>query len=225
MFRSIFQFFVNNSSKLHTEVVFYSSFSLIIAGLLAAFIFGYVTWETSDSLFQDTDLMTASEAHVVYVKRALCISIFFLTLFAIGYAYTNTFDSISTSAPISAISVQPLSVANPMLDLYEKNLRLTTVFLQQNLDLAAEYINSKNYLASLFEDFFGKTRIGKIPSLDDDIKAYLVRTLVRLYKDPEHAEALKAGAQAYSDYKSGVAPKPTSILPFLQSLLVSVLKL
>ena len=53
------QLFSQNYIKFQThEVIFYSSFTLIIAGLAVAFFFGYVTWETSDSIVQNTDLLT-----------------------------------------------------------------------------------------------------------------------------------------------------------------------
>lgn len=223
--RNLLQLFINNYNKLHTEVVLCSSFTLIMAGLLAAFIFGYVTWETCDSLFQDTELLTASEAQVIYIKRAVCISIFLLTLFAIGYAYTNTFDPISTSVPISPATAQSLITPDSFLDSCAKNLRINPTLLEQTIKSATSNVASKEQLVYLFDIFYGNTQIGKMTSLNNEAKAYLVRILLRLYMDPQHLEIVRAGAEVYIDYKNGLGPKPATALPFLQYLVIATLKL
>lgn len=228
----ILQLFTQNYAKYQThEVIFYSSFTLIIAGLVVAFFFGYVTWETSDSIVQNTDLLTPSEVQTVYVKRAVfAVSLIFI-ISAFVYSYSNSFDPVSVSSAVSSIPpstvqsiLQPV-VATDITGLFADKLGLPSQLVCKNLAAAAVVKNDPDQLAKFFYVFYGNVHLGGVDfsKFSPTMRAYFVHALIRLYEDPDgYIDIIKAGAEIHKEFLAG-GQKPPTNQPYVLYLIGRIL--
>ena len=226
------QLFSQNYIKFQThEVIFYSSFTLIIAGLAVAFFFGYVTWETSDSIVQNTDLLTPPEVQTVYVKRAVFVVSFIFIISAFVYAYSNSFDPVSTSEAVSSIPpsavqsiIQPV-VTTDITNLFADKLGLPSQLVCKNLAAANVVKGDPDQLAKFFYVFYGNVHLGGVDfsKFNPNMRAYFVHALIRLYEDPDgYIDIIKAGVEIHKEYLAG-GPKPSSIQPYILYLIGRIL--
>ena len=192
-------FFTQLFSKVHPEIVLASSLTVVMATLLLGVLFGYVSWETSDSLFQDTSLINESQVQTVYIKR----SVFFVSMvFAVGaflVAYNSTLPGVDVSV---VVSPQPLVVYSSVLQSIAGGLSLSNDTFFNIVNPLVGHVTSKDVSIFLphFDALFSNIKNPEVDltGISSDIKAFFVRTLVRIYTDSDFfKDIVLPGAELY----------------------------
>lgn len=193
------KFFTYFFNKVHPEIVLASSLTVVMATLFLGVLFGYVSWETSDSLFQDTSLINESEIQTVYFKR----TVFFVSIVCAFAAFIVAYNSTLPGVDVGVVvSPQPVIAYSSALQNIAASIGLPNDTVFNIINPLVEHINSKDVTLFFphFEVLFSNI---KNPSVDltgisPDIKAFFVRTLVRIYVDGDFfKDIVLPGAELY----------------------------
>ena len=126
---------------------------------------------------------------------------------------------IQQSAPVfSTVSTQLASTLTP--EVIAIKLGITKEAYYENLGQALKNHDNFKNLSSLFDVFYGNSSNAKfnraVPYMSPELRANLVRALLRIAKHPEETESILTNAKIYSDYllSKYTLPKPDSMCAF-----------
>lgn len=215
-------FFTQLFSKVHPEIVLASSLTVVMATLLLGVFFGYVSWETSDSLFQDTSLINESEVQTVYIKR----SVFFISMVCVVGAFLVAYNSALPGVDGTVlVSPQPVVVYSSVLQNISIGLGLSNDTVFNIVNPLVEHLSSKD--ASIFLPHFDalfsniKNSAVDLTGISPDIKAFFVRALVRIYADSDFfKDVVLPGAEVYTEAPSFYNKRG---LPFIYYIIAIIL--
>jgi hypothetical protein len=134
---------------------------------------------------------------------------------------------IQQSAPVfSTVSTQLASTLTP--EVIAIKLGITKEAYYENLGQALKNHDNFTNLSSLFDVFFGNSSNAKfnraVPYMSPELRANLVRALLRIAKHPEETESILTNAKIYSDYllSKYTLPKPDSMCAFYYYLALAL---
>jgi hypothetical protein len=249
----VFVLFKNYFIPKKQKSVLSNSLVIISSFLLVGILSGYVTYKTSDSMQVNLEDLPPEEVVSVNVRRAVCVSAFVVCLVSFGYAFVSMYDysiasEVSQSAPViqqsapviqqsapviqqsapvfSTVSTQLASTLTP--EVIAIKLGITKEAYYENLGQALKNHDNFTNLSSLFDVFFGNSSNAKfnraVPYMSPELRANLVRALLRIAKHPEETESILTNAKIYSDYllSKYTLPKPDSMCAFYYYLALAL---
>jgi hypothetical protein len=214
----VFVLFKNYFIPKRQKGVLSNSLFIISSFLLVGILSGYVTYKTTDSMQVNLEDLPPEEVVSVNVRRAVCVSAFVVCLVSFGYAFVSMYDysiasDVQQTVPVfSTVSTQLASTLTP--EVLATKLGITKQAFFENLGQALKAHDNVDKLSSLFDVFYCNSSNDKFnraaPYMSAEVRAGLVRALVRISRHPEVTESILTNAKIYSDYllSNSTLPKP-----------------